>query len=106
MAELEKIFSLVRKQRFRFHETITENFFFVFLQNNQCDQIGQFLEFLANKFFVQKLPKCLVTFLGKCENHRQTGEATFRAALNNLGYFLFQHLVALKANKNYFVFDK
>ena len=36
--------------------------------------------------------------MGSCENHCfliQTGESTFGATFKNLGYFLFQHLVAL-----------
>ena len=37
-------------------------------------------------------------FLGICESHRflcQSGNTTFLATFENLGYFLFQHLVTL-----------
>ena len=58
-----------------------------FLERNQYDQIGRFLEFLGNNF-ITKVAKMCGYFLGSCENHRfliQTGEAIFGQLLEKLG---------------------
>ena len=63
---------------------------------DQCDQIGQFLEFLCNKFYYKSSPTDWWLFgqLWKALLLKSNWRSYFWGNFwNNLGYFTFQHLV-------------
>ena len=60
----------------------------------QCDQIGRFLKVLCNKCYFKISPNICATFWGIL-NYITFILVSFGHLLENLGYFLFHHLVTL-----------
>ena len=64
------------------------------LRLTQCGQIGQFFKFLETNF-VAKLTQMYINFLGYIEKHNACCGDCLGSFWNNLGYFLFHHLITL-----------
>ena len=70
-----------------------------FQRREQCDQIGRFFKLLVRQMFVQKWPKYLLTFgltLNTSIYSKNCRVYLLGQLLENLGNFLFQHLVTLE----------
>ena len=67
------------------------------LRSRLCDQIAQFLEVLGKKIH-SKVSQILGDVLGQLEKHHCLSTIA-RQFLENLGYFLFQHLATLERDK-------
>ena len=68
------------------------------MNDNQCDQFGQFFKVLCHKFSFRDYLRYLATFLDSFEVSQFLSKLFwlyFGHLLENLGYFDFQHLVTL-----------
>ena len=66
------------------------------MTRNHCDQMGRFLEFLGNKLDFKSSPNVCVKTIAI---YVKLVRLLFRQLSENLGYFLFQHLVTLDATQ-------